>query len=451
MTVKQGWRGRFFEDFELGDVYEHPLGRTITSTDNVWFTLLTQNTAPIHFDRHYASQTEFAKPLVNSCLTLALVTGQSVTDISQNVMANLGWDEVRLPHPLFEGDTVYSRSEVLESGNPSRARTWALSRCERSVSIRTARRSSRSGGPSWSTSGGGRRTSHGSAAIRPRTRADSSLDVPRSWLFAPGHNEKLLTRVFQAGADAVMLDLEDAVPSALKDRARALVVEAARANACWVRVNRPLTEACMRDLDALAGLARGFRLPKVESPSEIEWVAERVPGIPLDCTIESARGVLAVKEIASSPRCALLSYGSVDLARDLGIEGGELETLFARSSIVLAARAAGKPPPSDGVYTLIDDDDGLRREAEAARRLGFFGKSAIHPRQVAVINDVFTPTQEQVDWANRVLSAFEEAGGAATRLPDGEFVDLPVAERARELLRQHHMLPKGVGSTQDQG
>lgn len=114
MTVKQGWRGRFFEDFELGDVYEHPLGRTITSTDNVWFTLLTQNTAPIHFDRHYASQTEFAKPLVNSCLTLALVTGQSVTDISQNVMANLGWDEVRLPHPLFEGDTVYSRSEVLE-------------------------------------------------------------------------------------------------------------------------------------------------------------------------------------------------------------------------------------------------------------------------------------------------------------------------------------------------
>ena len=114
MTVKQGWTGRFYEDFEVGDVYEHPLGRTITTADNIWFTLLTQNTAPVHFDHHYASQTEFKKPLVNSCLTLSLVTGQSVTDISQNVMANLGWDEVRLPHPVFEGDTVYSRSEVLE-------------------------------------------------------------------------------------------------------------------------------------------------------------------------------------------------------------------------------------------------------------------------------------------------------------------------------------------------
>jgi itaconyl-CoA hydratase len=114
MTVKEGWKGRFFEDFEVGDVYEHALGRTITSTDNIWFTLLTQNTNPIHFDHHYSGQTEFGKPLVNSCLTLALVTGQSVSDISQNVMANLGWDEVRLPHPVFEGDTVYSRSEVLE-------------------------------------------------------------------------------------------------------------------------------------------------------------------------------------------------------------------------------------------------------------------------------------------------------------------------------------------------
>jgi itaconyl-CoA hydratase len=114
LPIKEGWKGRYFEDFEVGDIYVHPLGRTITETDNIWFTLLTQNSAPIHFDHHYASQTEFGRPLVNSCLTLALVTGQSVTDISQNVMANLGWDEVRLPNPVFEGDTIYSRSEVLE-------------------------------------------------------------------------------------------------------------------------------------------------------------------------------------------------------------------------------------------------------------------------------------------------------------------------------------------------
>src|SRR6266699_4882133 len=111
---KKSWSGRFYEDFEVGDIYQHPLGRTITTTDNLWFTLLTQNTAPIHIDHQYASQTEFGKPLVNSTFTLALVTGQSVSDISQNVLANLGWDEVRLPSPVFEGDTIYSRSEVLE-------------------------------------------------------------------------------------------------------------------------------------------------------------------------------------------------------------------------------------------------------------------------------------------------------------------------------------------------
>ena len=111
--VRPGWRGRFFEDFAVGDVYEHPLGRTVTETDNIWLTLLTQNTAPIHFDSHYAAQTEFGRRLVDSTFTLALVTGQSVTDISQNVMANLGWDEVRLPAPVFEGDTIYSQSEVL--------------------------------------------------------------------------------------------------------------------------------------------------------------------------------------------------------------------------------------------------------------------------------------------------------------------------------------------------
>src|ERR1700681_916996 len=114
VTIRDGWRGRFFEDFEIGDVYEHALGRTITTADNIWFTLLTQNTQPIHFYPQCAAQTEFGKPLVNSCLTLSLVTGQSVSDVSQNVMANLGWDEVRLPHPVFEGDTIHSRSEVLE-------------------------------------------------------------------------------------------------------------------------------------------------------------------------------------------------------------------------------------------------------------------------------------------------------------------------------------------------
>lgn len=113
MTIKPGWTGRIYEDFTIGDIYQHPLGRTVTQTDNIWFTLLTVNPNPIHFDAHYAAQTEFGKPLVDSTFTLALVTGLSVADISQNAV-NLGWDEVRLPNPVFEGDTIYAQSEVLE-------------------------------------------------------------------------------------------------------------------------------------------------------------------------------------------------------------------------------------------------------------------------------------------------------------------------------------------------
>jgi acyl dehydratase len=124
MAEVPGWQGRFLEDFRVGDVYVHPVGRTVLEVDNAWFSLLTQNQAPIHIDRHYSQGTEFGRPLVDSTFTLALVTGQSVADVSQNVIANLGWDEVRLPHPVYEGDTIYSESEVLEA-RPSRSRPEA--------------------------------------------------------------------------------------------------------------------------------------------------------------------------------------------------------------------------------------------------------------------------------------------------------------------------------------
>lgn len=115
------WQGRFFEDFAIGDVYRHPVGRTITETDNVWFTLLTNNTHQLHFNADYAAHTEFKRPLVVSTLTLAIVTGLSVGDVSQNAVANLGWDKVHLPNPVFVGDTQYAESEVLEA-RPSASR-----------------------------------------------------------------------------------------------------------------------------------------------------------------------------------------------------------------------------------------------------------------------------------------------------------------------------------------
>jgi itaconyl-CoA hydratase len=116
-----GWEGRFLEDFRVGDRYRHPHGRTISEADNTWFTLLTNNTHQVHFNADYAARTEFGRPLVVSTLTLAIVTGLSVTDVSQNAVANLGWDSVKLLAPVFAGDTIYAESEVLEV-RPSRSR-----------------------------------------------------------------------------------------------------------------------------------------------------------------------------------------------------------------------------------------------------------------------------------------------------------------------------------------
>lgn len=117
----ESWAGRLFEDFEIGDIYYHPFGKTVTEGDNQLFTLATQNVSKTHVDRNFAANTEFGVPLVNSTFVLALVTGQSTMDLSMNVFANLGWDEVRLPNPVREGDTIYSRSKVL-SLRPSSSR-----------------------------------------------------------------------------------------------------------------------------------------------------------------------------------------------------------------------------------------------------------------------------------------------------------------------------------------
>ncbi|MCC6175739.1 MAG: MaoC family dehydratase [Chloroflexi bacterium] len=125
MGVKSGWNGRFFEDFEVGDIYRCRIGRTVTQADNISFTLLTNNTNQIHFNEHYARFTEFKRPLVNSALTLAIVAGLGVADTSENGFA-LGWDEIKLPHPLFEGETIYSQSEVVSARESRSKPQWGI-------------------------------------------------------------------------------------------------------------------------------------------------------------------------------------------------------------------------------------------------------------------------------------------------------------------------------------
>ena len=121
-TAPKAWRGRFYEDFEAGDVFRSRFGRTVTQTDNIWFTCLTMNTNPVHFSEPHAARTQFGRPLVNSAFTLALITGLTVPDTSENAAANLAWTDINLPKPVFEGDTLWAESEILEkrrsSSNP---------------------------------------------------------------------------------------------------------------------------------------------------------------------------------------------------------------------------------------------------------------------------------------------------------------------------------------------
>jgi itaconyl-CoA hydratase len=130
-TVKPGWSGRFYEDFTIGDVYRHPLGRTICEADNMWFTNLTLNTNQLHFNNHYSEGGIFGKPLVNSTFTVSLVTGMSVSDLTQNAQANLAWDEIRLPNPVFVGDTLYAESLVTDKRESSTRPTAGI------VSVKT--------------------------------------------------------------------------------------------------------------------------------------------------------------------------------------------------------------------------------------------------------------------------------------------------------------------------
>lgn len=265
--------------------------------------------------------------------------------------------------------------------------------------------------------------------------------MKRSYLFAPGHNEKLLGKVFDAGADAVILDLEDAVPPDHRPQARSNVADALISHPAWVRINAARTPLAADDLAAVADRAHGIRIPKVESIEDVRWVADRAPGKPLICAIESAKGVANALAIAAEPAVEHLALGGIDLQKDLGTGNSDVALQYVRSHLVVASRAAGIGPPIDSVYPHLQDTDGLSRQASLSRSLGFYGKSAIHPSQLAFIHAAFSPRDDELQWARDVLEAFNNANGAALRLPDGEFVDLPVAERARKILRLATALP----------
>ena len=257
----------------------------------------------------------------------------------------------------------------------------------------------------------------------------------RSWLFVPADRPDFFEKAFSRGADVVVLDLEDGVSAAAKSDARALAVQVAGQHEVWVRVNRPGTDEGEADMAALAGTVAGFRVPKVDSAADAAWVVARAKGAPVACTIESALGLLSSFEIARTQGVTGLVFGAEDYRRDVGCSGDAEALRHARSQIVATARAAALERPVDGAYIGLSDAEGLTASCIEARRLGFGGKSVVHPAQIEIVNRVFDVTDDEREWATSVTEAFAASRGRPTSVA-GDLVDRPVAERARLLLEK---------------
>ncbi|PIE08250.1 MAG: CoA ester lyase [Rhodobacterales bacterium] len=254
----------------------------------------------------------------------------------------------------------------------------------------------------------------------------------RSVLYIPGSNARALDKARGLAADAIIFDLEDAVAPGAKAEARALLrAELEKGGygkrARLVRVNGFDTEWGMDDIAAFRGVdCEGILLPKVSAARDVEILTGLVPGLPIWAMMETAAGVLNAREIAAHPRLAGIVMGTNDLVKELDATPGpdRAEIMTSLQLALLAARADGIPIV-DGVYNAFKDEDGLRRECEQGRRLGFDGKTLIHPAQLAIANEVFSPTEEALALARRQIEAFEaaKAEGKGVAVVDGKIVE----------------------------
>jgi citrate lyase subunit beta / citryl-CoA lyase len=272
----------------------------------------------------------------------------------------------------------------------------------------------------------------------PHSSSDA-LNEPRSWLFVPGDRPDRFAKALAAGADAVIVDLEDAVAPTGKTRARDAVTTwldaggSAGHGCVYVRINSADTAWFADDVRAFAAHpeVRGIMLPKAADTSALAAVQSRSrAGLRLVPLLESAAGFAAIREIASPPGVERLAFGTVDFQVDTGIGGDGEELSWFRSLMTFASCVAGIGSPVDGVTTTIDDAEAIESAARRARRFGFGGRLCIHPRQIAPTHRGFAPALEERLWAQRVVEAAEASSGSATVL-DGKMIDAPVIQRAR--------------------
>jgi citrate lyase subunit beta/citryl-CoA lyase len=259
--------------------------------------------------------------------------------------------------------------------------------------------------------------------------------LPVSYLFVPATRIDRIAKARQAGADAVIVDLEDAVAASDKPAARAALAQFLQqaAQPVWVRCNAVGTAWHAEDLASLRAGVRGLAgivLPKTESSADATALGVDVPVLAL---VESARGIAQLADIAGSTAVARLALGTVDLALDLGCVDSWETLLLARSQVVLHSRLANFPAPVDGVTVAIGDPEAAERDARRARELGFGAKLCIHPSQIAPVHKGFAPTPEQRAWAQKILALAGDGGAVKI---DGQMIDKPVVDRARALLAQ---------------
>jgi len=260
--------------------------------------------------------------------------------------------------------------------------------------------------------------------------------LPRTYLFVPGDRPERFAKALASGADAVVVDLEDAVAAAVKSAARASVAAwlaaGVPAGRVVVRINDETTSWFEADLALLAEQGvPAVMLPKAERPETVARLRTACPAIDVLALVETARGVLAAEALAAAPGVQRLVFGTIDFALDLDLSGDPVGFDHAASHLALASRAAGIGAPVAGVTTAIDDEALLLAELARARAHGFGAKLCIHPKQVTVINAALAPTAAERAWAERVLQA--AAAGGAVQV-DGRMVDKPVIERARRLV-----------------
>lgn len=264
----------------------------------------------------------------------------------------------------------------------------------------------------------------------------SQASIARSYLFVPGSRADRIPKARHAGAEVVIVDLEDAVSPSDKCRARQeLVSKLDPLLPVLIRINGAETPWFKDDLEiCLESGVDGVMLPKAERAEVLEAIAKSIGAdkiiVPI---IETAKGYDAIRALAATGVVQRFAFGSIDFQVDLRIDGEGEQLLYFRSGIVLASRVAGLQPPIDGVTVSIDDESVLRADTLRGKRLGFGGKLCIHPKQVQTVNACFEPSIEEIAWAERIIEASEKSNGAAIAV-DGKMVDAPVIQKAMEIL-----------------